>query len=218
MSPITPSACLLIFARYPEVGQVKTRLIPALGPEGATTTYRQMATHVIAQVRELRQRQPLAVTVWFTGGSQAGMATWLGADLTYQQQSGGDLGQRLQTAFQVTFDQGYQVGMAIGTDCPSLTPAILDQGWQALQHHDLVLGPATDGGYYLIGLNRPVPELFQGIAWSTAVVLEQTVAIADRLGLTRYHLPALTDVDTPQDLAIWQQIRLRSLSNHNCLD
>lgn len=201
-------ACLIIFARYPEAGKVKTRLMPAVGAEAAAAIYRQMAELTLAQARALVDVRPVSIQVWFTGGHADALPQWLGEDLTYQPQPEGDLGDRLSQAFCTAFDQGHTAVIAIGTDCPSLSTTLLNQGFEALQHHDLVLGPATDGGYYLIGLQRSRPELFQDIAWSTAGVLQQTKTIAAKLGLTHFHLPTLTDVDNPEDLEIWEQVKL----------
>jgi len=199
--------CLIIFARYPEAGKVKTRLMPAVGPEGAARIYREMAEHTLNQARAAAQMQAMALQLWFTGGSQESLQHWLGQDLTYCPQPEGDLGDRLMFAFRSVFAAGHRAAIAIGTDCPALDSAFLLQAFEALTNHDLVLGPATDGGYYLIGLQRPIPELFQGIAWSTADVLRQTAAVADGLGLTRYHFLSLTDVDHPEDLELWRQIK-----------
>jgi len=206
-APSTNTTAILVFARYPEPGRAKTRLIPALGPQGAIDLYRQLTELTLAQVKAWGQDQSVDVTVWFAGQAVAPMVRWLGDDLTYRQQPSGDLGDRMGTAFQAAFDQGYQQAIAIGTDCPWLDRAILAQAAQALASHDLVLGPANDGGYYLIGLRQYYPQLFQNIPWSTAEVLARTVAIAQALGLTMAYLPTLTDIDTPEDLAFWQSHR-----------
>jgi uncharacterized protein len=198
--------CLIIFARYPTPGLAKTRLIPALGALGAVQIYRQLAEHTVAQAKALQGQRRLAIAIYYTGAEASVMAAWLGEELTYLAQSDGDLGDRLTAAFQTAFDQGYDTAIAIGTDCPELDAITLDQGFAALQDHPLVLGPANDGGYYLIGLRQPAPALFQNIAWSTATVLAQTVDQAAHLGLTPAYLPTLTDIDTPEDLARWQPI------------
>lgn len=199
--------CLIVFVRYPKANQVKTRLIPALGAEGAASLYQQMAEHTLAQVRKLSRLEHLSVQIWFTGGSIAQMKTWLGDDLDYKTQPKGDLGDRLFYAFQTAFNQGHQFVVAIGTDCPSLNASILDQGFQTLKYHRLTLGPATDGGYYLIGMRQLFPEVFNGISWGTSEVFNQTVNTAERLGLEIAYLPTLTDIDTPKDLKIWQQVK-----------
>jgi uncharacterized protein len=198
---------LLIFTRYPEAGRTKTRLIPALGAEGAAQLQRQMTEHTIAQVQAEFDR---SIQIWFTGGSSLTetlqqMQSWLGATFDYQPQGAGDLGARLAAAFQTAFGAGMQRVVAIGTDCPQLSGEILEQAFQALHQHELVLGAATDGGYYLIGLSRFVPKLFVEIAWGTETVYRQTVAIARQFDLSIADLPPLTDVDRPEDLWVWHQ-------------
>ncbi|XHX81000.1 MAG: TIGR04282 family arsenosugar biosynthesis glycosyltransferase [Stenomitos frigidus ULC029] len=197
---------LILFTRYPEPGKAKTRLIPALGAEVAADLHRQMTEHTLAQVKPLQQSRALAVECWFAGGDRTQMRTWLGADLIYQPQPDGDLGDRMAQAFQSAFDDGMKAAVIIGTDCPELTTALLVEAFQALQKTDLVLGPATDGGYYLIGLRRLVPELFKTIAWSTDLVFQQTVDIASNLNLSLTTLPTLTDVDRPDDLPVWERV------------
>ena len=197
--------CLIIFARYPELGKVKTRLIPALGAEISTLIYKQMTEHTLEQARTLRFLRSISIEVWFAGGSDSQMKDWLGDDLDYQSQSTGDLGDRLSYAVQMAISKGSDSVVIIGTDCPDLDTETLDLGFRALQQGDLVLGPANDGGYYLIGLKRFIPELFSGIPWSTSEVLQETVKNSEKLGLKISYLPYLTDVDTAKDLAVWEK-------------
>lgn len=199
---------LIIFTRYPEPGKAKTRLIPILGDVAAADLHRQMTEQTLAKVKLLQQSHPVSVEVWFAGGSGDRMQTWLGSDLQYQPQPTGDLGSRMAHAFQVGFDRGVKASVIIGTDCPGLTVELLTEAFQALQQTDLVLGPATDGGYYLIGLRRSAPELFESIAWSTDRVFQQTVDIATKLNLSLTCLPMLADVDRPEDLPIWERFKL----------
>jgi uncharacterized protein len=128
------------------------------------------------------------------------MQEWLGTDVDYCVQPEGDLGDRMASVFKSVLSKGYRAAVIVGTDCPDLNTTLLAQSFSALAQNDLVLGPAIDGGYYLIGLPREAPELFAEIAWSTGEVLEQTLAIAQRLNLTPFLLPCLTDIDVPQDL------------------
>ncbi len=194
------SECLIIFTRYPEPGKTKTRLIPALGAEGAATLQRQMTEHTLAQVKELQAKRLVSVEVYFVGGNQQLMQSWLGTSVIYRQQGDGDLGRRMAIAFQTALEAGKQRVVVIGTDCPDLKAQLMVKAFHALEQHDLVLGPAQDGGYYLIGLCRLIPELFTGISWSTAEVLQQTMSIAQRLELAVAYLPMLSDVDRPEDL------------------
>lgn len=206
---------LILFARYPEPGTAKTRLIPALGAEGATTLYRQMAEHTISQVQQWLERQSEGqmksatsrVEIRFAGGTEAKMQAWLGLSWTYVPQGTGDLGDRLVRSLQAACDTEGDRIVIIGTDCPELDADLLHQAFALLAHHDLVLGPAVDGGYYLIGVRQFWPELFQNIAWSTAAVLQQTLTIGQQLGLAIALLPTLSDVDYPEDLAVWQRVK-----------
>ncbi|PZV09078.1 MAG: hypothetical protein DCF22_19105 [Leptolyngbya sp.] len=197
---------LIIFTRYPEAGKAKTRLIPALGAEGAATLHQQMADYTLIQVQALQFQHPLCVEVRFAGGDRDLMQRWLGTDLMYTVQGEGDLGDRMARSFQSAFNSGVQRAIIIGTDCPDLDESLLEQAFCKLQQQDLVLGPASDGGYYLIGLRRWIPQLFVNIEWSTASVLERTLAIAAELNLSVALLPILSDVDYPADLEIWERV------------
>jgi rSAM/selenodomain-associated transferase 1 len=196
----TAPECLIVFTRYPEAGKSKTRLIPALGSQGAANLQRQMTQKAIAQARELQTRHQILLEVHFHGGSGPLMQDWLGNDLVYHPQVEGDLGVKMASAFQQAFSQKKSGVVIIGSDCPDLDTDLLLQSFRSLRQHDLVLGPATDGGYYLIGLSRFIPEIFNGISWSTAAVLRQTVEVAKSMELAIAYLPTLTDIDRPEDL------------------
>ncbi len=207
--PIDPnpdaSERLAVFARYPEPGRAKTRLIPALGPAGAARLHAEMARHTLAQADALRRMRPVSVEVWFAGGDAERIRAVFG-ERRYRPQPEGDLGARMASAFEAMLAAA-RSALIIGTDCPALDAAILAQALDALRRHDLVLGPATDGGYYLIGLRRPVPELFDRMPWGTSTVLAETLGRADRLGLSVHQLTPLDDVDEPGDLPAWEAAR-----------
>lgn len=209
---------LILFTRYPQPGQAKTRLIPALGAAGAADLHRQMVEQTLAQVRRLQvnlqvslqaEPEPLSVEIWFAGtaAEASQMQDWLGDTWCYRVQQGEDLGERLQAANRAAFSAGMQQVITIGTDCPDLTAEILQQAFRLLDQQDLVLGPAQDGGYYLIGLRSYQPELFGQISWSSELVLRQTAEIAANLKLAIGYLEMLADVDRPEDLAIWEASR-----------
>lgn len=205
---------LIIFTRYPEPGLTKTRLIPALGAKGAANLQRQMTEYALSKVKELqsasRRRSgallPLSVEVRFAGGNLSLMQDWLGCDLAYQPQGEGDLGSRMARSLFDAIQANVERVVIIGTDCPGLNAQIIANAFHHLHlAHDLVLGPAIDGGYYLIGLGRFIPELFTGINWGTAEVLQQTIDIAQKLDLSVAYLLELADVDRPEDLPVWEQ-------------
>ncbi|MGM0486767.1 MAG: TIGR04283 family arsenosugar biosynthesis glycosyltransferase [Planctomycetota bacterium] len=198
---------LTIFTRYPEPGKTKTRLIPALGPEGAAEIQRNMTGYTLDWVRELAGRFPMSVEVRFEGGDAEKMAACFGGRVLYRPQDPGDLGCRLAAAFAEAFGEGAQQMVIIGTDCPDITPELIRESFERLATRDLVLGPAADGGYYLIGLRHPAPELFTGIPWGSRRVLEDTLRRAGELAFSVSLLKELSDVDRPEDLAVWHRAR-----------
>ncbi|MDZ8136977.1 MAG: TIGR04282 family arsenosugar biosynthesis glycosyltransferase [Nostoc sp. DedQUE04] len=203
--PASPKQHLIIFTRYPEPGRTKTRLIPALGNVGAANLQRKMTEHTIFQVQELQKAIDIFVEVRFAGGDLQLMQDWLGLDLIYQSQGEGDLGLRMARSLCDAFQSGAEKVIIIGTDCPGVNAQILATAFEKLNAFDLVLGPAIDGGYYLIGLRQPIPELFVNIEWGTAQVFQKTVDIAQKLNLSYADLLPLADVDRPEDLLIWEQ-------------
>ncbi len=190
---------LIIFTRYPEAGQVKTRLIPALGEKGAALLHRRMVEHTMTRVSSLKGE----VEVHFTGGSHDLMEGWLGNQLLYRRQEGGCLGERLHNSMAEAFAENKKKVVVIGTDCPGLTANHVEKAFRLLDRSDLVLGPAYDGGYYLIGLNKHVKELFQDITWSSSLVYRQTIKAAEQVNLQTAELEKLADIDCPADLPFW---------------
>jgi uncharacterized protein len=195
---------LILFSRYPRPGQTKTRLIPVLGSAGAAAFQQQLTETVVAIALDWQaQNADRRLEVCFTGATAHAMHQWLGDVVSYRAQGSGDLGQRMAIAFQQVLATGAERVVLIGSDCPFLTPALLEQAFRTLERQDLVLGPALDGGYYLIGARRIHPELFQAVDWGSERVLAQTRAIAQRLKLDWKELPPLRDLDRPEDLPHW---------------
>jgi len=192
-------ARLLLFTRYPTPGKVKTRLIPALGPDGAAELHRLLVSKALGVATELRSGFDCRITVCYTGAPQTTMAQWLGRQ-DFWMQRGADLGQRMANAVRRAVDLGDRRVVVIGSDCPGLTPGTLRQAFDALTTHEVALGPAHDGGYYLIGLRGRQDALFSGIDWGTSNVLAQTIARIRAHGLNHALLPKLTDIDRPDDL------------------
>jgi rSAM/selenodomain-associated transferase 2/rSAM/selenodomain-associated transferase 1 len=145
-----------------------------------------------------------SVQFCYTGGTASQVKQWLGhSGIGFSQQAGGNLGSRMQNALQAALDRGNRPAVLVGTDIPAMTAAHIKAAFQALNRHDLVLGPSHDGGYCLIGMNRPL-NVFQGISWSRPDVLARTLAEARRQGLTVAQLKPVNDIDTEADLAAWQ--------------
>ena len=196
------AAQLLIFSRYPTPGQTKTRLIPALGAEGAAELQRRMTEAIVDITTTPANREFLKVTVSYNGASQRKFRRWLGPAIQLREQADGDLGRRMRDAFEILFQQQGSPVIGIGSDIPSITPESLEQARLLLDNHDVVLGPAVDGGYYLIGMNSLQPELFTDIDWGTEQVYRQTRERCSALGLKVSELAPLADIDRPEDLAL----------------
>ncbi len=199
---------LLIFAREPVLGRVKTRLAADIGPEAALATYRELLAITAAAV----QAAQVPATVWLAEAPAAmALSTPTSADrlewpgLPWRvQPAAGSLGERMAHAFAEAFAAGAGRVVVIGTDCPGLTADLLRLAFEQLATHDLVVGPAADGGYYLLGMNKLHPSLFANKQWSTDSVLPATLADAEDLGLLVAQLPTLTDIDSASDLAAWR--------------
>ena len=192
---------LIIFTRYPEAGHAKTRLIPCLGAEGAAILQRRMTEQAVKIALLLAEEIRLENEIRFTGGSARKMKDWLGPNLLFCPQGRGDLGIRLSRASRDSFRAGAGQVVIIGADCPNLSSTILATAFAKLAEHDLVVGPATDGGYYLIGLSTNQPGLFHNLPWGTNRVLPETLTMAEKSGLSFFLLEELCDVDRPEDLS-----------------
>lgn len=201
--PPDSGAHLLVLARVPALGRVKSRLAAGIGAAAALAVYQELLTIT----RRAVVTSGVPTTVWLAdeaGPELAEAATREWPGMALRSQPAGELGQRMAAAFAAAFAAGAGQVVIIGTDCPGLRAAHLTEAFALLTSHDVVLGPATDGGYYLLGLRQPQPELFEHKAWSTASVLADTLADARRLGRQVALLPELRDVDTADDLAAWR--------------
>lgn len=186
---------VLVFEKNAILGQVKTRLASGMGELPAFEIYKHLVQLTYSALEEV------PVPVWTFFSDFIPESTHPIVENSYVQQ-GQDLGERMSNAFARTFESGRDKVVLIGTDCPTLQCHHLLQAFEALNHSDLVLGPATDGGYYLIGMKSCAAYLFEGIAWSTSQVLSQTLHVASQQGLIVTLLPELDDIDTQED---WQR-------------
>jgi rSAM/selenodomain-associated transferase 2/rSAM/selenodomain-associated transferase 1 len=206
---------LIVFARCPIAGRAKTRLIPALGADGAAALHRRLVLRAFRAAHAACRTVPAELEVHFDGGTERAMRHWLGDDARFVPQTAGDLGERMAGAFEESFRTGSVATVIIGSDCPDLSPAVISTAFTRLAETPVVLGPAQDGGYYLIGLSRPMPELFRGIPWGTDRVLADSLAMIERLGWKAALLNPLPDVDRPEDLPAWQRV---AASEDACLE
>lgn len=196
---------LIVFTRYPEPGNTKTRLIPVLGPDGAARLHRRMAEHTFAVAEQFGKQKRVSVMAYYTGASKERMNRWLGPEVTLRRQGDGDLGARIARAFREAFQSRMKRVIIIGTDCPGIRVETLQEAIDSLTSNDVVIGPARDGGYYLVGLRCEIPELFKDIPWGTGHVLERTLERAHRLGIRPFLLETLEDIDRPEDLCLLEQ-------------
>jgi uncharacterized protein len=197
---------LILFTRYPERGRTKTRLIPVMGATESARLQRELTIHILQVGKDFSVTTDTDFVVYYNGPHVKAMQQILGAEFYYEPQSEGDLGHRMFSAFASSLGQGRSRVVLIGSDCPGITGKVLESAFSRLKNHDLVLGPATDGGYYLIGLTAPYPELFQDMPWGTNTVLVKTQTKAEELGLRTAFLEPLTDIDRPEDLHVWENI------------
>lgn len=189
-------AALIIFQKNPVLGKVKTRLAKDIGQEAALEIYQKLIQMTFEQALGCGGE------IWVF------YSDYIPADSPFKNinsrvQSGVDLGQRMENAFMEVFANNYDAAVIIGTDCPQISTACLDQAIQKLDDSDLVIGPALDGGYYLLGMNRLHSELFHSITWSSDLVLNQTISVAEKLGLSIQFLPKFYDIDTVDDLTLF---------------
>lgn len=197
---------LLVFVKNPIPGQVKTRLARTIGDEKAADIYR----FLLGKTRQVALDAPTDRRwLFYADGVPAEDDIWPTELFEKYAQCPGDLGERMADAFQRAFAAGGKHVIIIGSDCPELTVEILEEAFAALDTCDAIIGPARDGGYYMLGMNRFIPELFQGIAWSTPAVLAQTFEAFDRLRLDYGIFPTLSDIDTEAD---WLAYEVRSHS------
>jgi rSAM/selenodomain-associated transferase 1 len=195
-----PRDLLLVFARHPEEGRVKTRLARGIGKRRAWKVYRSLLRLTLYLARA-QQAAGRGVRIWITPACRLARfrRVW-GRRFVCHAQRGGDLGARLRKAFDRAWREGASRVVVIGSDCPGLTPGLLGAAFRALGRSDAVIGPARDGGYYLLGLSRPAPEVFERIPWGTDRVFQKTLGRLRRHGLACRTLRKLVDVDTARDL------------------
>ncbi|HEU0051682.1 MAG TPA: TIGR04282 family arsenosugar biosynthesis glycosyltransferase [Longimicrobium sp.] len=201
------SRAILVFVRAPVIGRVKTRLAAELGPAAALRVYRRLAEHAVAEALALAG-EGVEVRVHFTpSDAREEVEAWLGDGPVYLAQAPSpELGERMRTAFGDAFAAGHDRVLIIGSDLPEVSRDALGRALRLLDAHEAVIGPAADGGYWLLGLRAPVPGVFEGIAWSTDEVFARTMERLRAAGIEPARMEALRDVDTAADLpAGWRE-------------
>ncbi|MAO63459.1 MAG: glycosyltransferase [Balneola sp.] len=190
---------LIIFVKNEEAGKVKTRLAKSVGDDIALEVYRKLLAYTANITSPLKAKKE----VWYSRFIPEN-DLWSDGNFNKKVQMGEDLGQRMSNAFQLSFEDGAQKAVIIGSDCGELTSAIMGQAFEALDDAEFVVGPAEDGGYYLLGMKNFHPEIFGDIEWSTGSVLEKTLAKMKEAGRPVHQLEKLNDVDTIED---WERVK-----------
>lgn len=189
---------VLLFIKAPFKGQVKSRLSEAVGEEAALELYKNFTLDIIDTL--IASGYPFRICFYPPDAKEAIMTWLIGRPIAPQ--DGNDLGERMEHAFKKIFSEGFTSAILIGSDIPDLTPAVFHEALESLKKNDAVIGPAADGGYYLIGFNQKsfLPRIFRGIPWSTDMVFWETMDILKESSLRVYLLPQWKDVDTLEDL------------------
>ncbi len=195
---------ILYFVKYPEPGRVKTRLAKFIGDDRAANFYKECAEENFKGLRSLMQAGVSLHLLFDPPQAEEKVKKWLSGASSYHPQIDGGLTERLIHAFSKAFESGAKDALAIGSDTIGLPVRLIEQAFDALNRYDVVLGPAKDGGYYLIGFSKPFPFLFQDIPWSTPAVLEITKARIQEHRLSYYCLPELEDLDEVRNLETYR--------------
>lgn len=184
---------LIVFVKNPVLGTVKTRLANSIGDEKALEVYQDLVEKCRNECLEVNAERHLFYS------KQIAKDSWDEIAFSKHLQSDGDLGDKITDAFRKTFKEQGKV-IIIGSDCYDLDAAVIEEAFQKLDFSDVVIGPANDGGYYLLGTKFFHPELFQNITWSTELVLKETIQQANSKNLSVNLLKELIDLDTLEDL------------------
>ncbi|TGM05135.1 TIGR04282 family arsenosugar biosynthesis glycosyltransferase [Leptospira jelokensis] len=197
-----PKKTLIIFAKQPKLGQVKTRLAQTIGDSKALEVYEELLDITESVTADLEAEK---IVYWDQIPDSGHSYFQIG--YKHSKQSSGDLGTKMANAFQYEFQKSKGKVLIIGTDCPYLKASIFLDAYKALEHSDFVIGPALDGGYYLLGMNEYLPFVFDGIPWSTDSVLTLTLENIKRNHFKCTLLEELDDIDTIHEWEKWKKIR-----------
>ena len=200
---------VLVFVKYPTPGRVKTRLAEELGGERAAELYKRFVTDILETLGDLDMRLKI---LFSPPDAEQEFRLWLGDEYTYTAQDGEDLGQRMKNALGEAFANGFAKAIVVGSDSPDVPGDYVMESFSSLDSSDAVIGPTSDGGYYLIGFSKEsfLPEAFEDIDWSTPKVLEQTVGKLETHGRKIHLLQQWYDVDTLADLEALTRRKLKA--------
>ena len=192
---------IIIFCKYPIEGNVKTRIAKTIGNEVSVNLYKLLSEYIFQEL--LKTENVFQYLFYDNNADRDKIKKWAGAEFTYELQEGNDLGEKMYNAFNKVIDRGSTKTIIVGTDIPDISSDIIQKAFQALNNSDVVIGPAMDGGYYLLGMKRLYKSFFTGIEWSNHTVLKKTLEKINSLNLSYSMLPELIDIDTEEDLKNW---------------
>lgn len=193
---------LIIFVKNLIKGHVKTRLANTMGDEAAMDIYKQLLLNAHDNIHSLETDKIIFYSEFIEDD------IWQNNLFQKKIQEGNDLGERMKNAFKSSFTAGYKKAIIIGTDCPGINKDILENALLKLNDFDLVIGPATDGGYYSLGMKKEHPFLFQDIEWSTDSVFQNTIELCRKNKLSYFLLPELSDIDDEKDLIHFETLMM----------
>lgn len=204
---------LIIFARYPVLGKVKTRLDSSYGKEFALSFYRECSKHLFTEIK-LIQKDSITPYLFCSEKDEVNkMMGWAGSDFKYYYQEGNDLGERMKNAFNKVFILGAKKAVIIGTDVPDISHKTIVNSFRILDKTDVVIGPSSDGGYYLLGIKNLKYDLFSEINWSTETVLKNTLNKIKDSNLSLTELDRLHDIDDEKSLTLWINKHAKDYNN-----
>jgi rSAM/selenodomain-associated transferase 1 len=191
--------CLLFFVKYPEKGKVKSRLAAVIGDDSAVRLYKNLVTQMLSTLR--KGTFPFYIC-FFPKNTKKAIQDWLGCEYRYIPQNGRNLGERMKNSFVEAFKMGSKRAVLVGSDIPDLPLEFMEEAFISLKEEDAAIGPAYDGGYYLIGFKEKTfsPQVFERMAWGTERVFEDTMKVLKNLNQRVHTLPYLRDIDTVDDL------------------
>ncbi len=194
---------IIVFTKFPVEGKVKTRLAKSMGNKFAVSLYRVCAEHTFKELVKVKETGLELFLFCSEENEIEQVMQWAGKDFNYYSQQGDDLGLKMYNAFDTVFKKGYKKVIIIGTDAPDVSMKIVRSAISVLDNYSVVIGPANDGGYYLLGFKSKLIDLFSGIEWSTDSVFDDTIKKLNNSKIKYFMLDELTDIDTLEDLQNW---------------
>lgn len=196
---------IIVFTRFPVEGKVKTRLAKNMGNKFAVSFFRACAEHTFKELLKVEEMGSDLFLFCSEENEIEQLMKWAGNNFKYYSQQGSNLGIKMYNAFNTVFKKGYKKAIIIGTDAPDISTNIMQSAISALDNYSVVIGPANDGGYYLLGFKSKLIDLFSGIEWSTDSVFDNTIEKLNNSEINYFMLDELTDIDTLEDLQYWRK-------------